>query len=457
MILPQSLREGVIAWKPDGQDWADSLPVLVRHCRELWQLEIGEPFEGGCTALVAPAERADGSSCVLKLRYPEDESRHEPEALERWAGNGAVRLLERDEVTGALLLEHLQPGTSLREVADIDEAIALACGVLRRLWQPVEAGHPFATAQACAADWAGEIQRQYRTLGQPFDAALLRAAVETFELLTDYDGESVVLHQDFHRGNVLRAQREPWLAIDPKPLAGEPAFDARWLLNDLLYQEPRSPLALGDLLERLTAELSLDRSGSASGRSREPSRTRSGATRSARTRRIRTGRGTRLRRLDRLGEVGPEVVDVLEADGEPQQALGHAAVRLDARPALDQRLDAAEAGRVAHQPHGFLAAPGSRPVGELEGEDAAGTGRHLALGELVLRVIRQPGVVHGRDGGMRREPPRQLGGASRPGAAGARAACAGRAAAARRDRARARRRSCGASTRGARAARRRAS
>ena len=145
MILPQSLREGVIAWKPDGQDWADSLPVLVEHCRELWQLEIGEPFEGGCTALVAPAERADGSSCVLKLRYPDDESRHEPEALERWAGNGAVRLLERDEVTGALLLEHLQPGTSLREVADIDEAIALACGVLRRLWQPVEAGHPFAT------------------------------------------------------------------------------------------------------------------------------------------------------------------------------------------------------------------------------------------------------------------------------------------------------------------------
>ena len=258
MILPQSLREGVIAWKPDGQDWADSLPVLVEHCREIWQLDIGEPFEGGCTALVAPAVSADGTACVLKLRYPDDESLHEPEALERWAGDGAVRLLERDEVTGALLLEHVQPGTSLREVADIDEAMALACGVLRRLWQPVEAGHPFATTQACAVDWAGEIQRQYHTLGQPFDAALLRAAVATFELLAAYDGESVILHQDFHRGNVLRAQREPWLAIDPKPLAGEPAFDARWLLNDLLHQEPRSPLELGNLLERLAGELSLD-------------------------------------------------------------------------------------------------------------------------------------------------------------------------------------------------------
>src|SRR4029077_18815456 len=96
----------------------------------------GERSEGACTPRAAPAERADGSSCVLKLRYPDDESLHEPEALERWAGDGAVRLLERDQATAALLLELLQPGTSLREVADIDEAMALACGVLRRLWLP---------------------------------------------------------------------------------------------------------------------------------------------------------------------------------------------------------------------------------------------------------------------------------------------------------------------------------
>jgi streptomycin 6-kinase len=243
---------------PDGQDWADSLPVLVEHCRELWELEVGEPFEGGCTAWVAPAERADGSSLVLKLRYPDDESLHEPDALELWAGNGAVRLIERDDVTGALLLERLQPGTSLRELPDTGEAMTLACGVLRRLWQPAGTGHPFVTAQACAAHWAVDIERQYRMHSEPFDAALLRAAVSTFELLSAYEGESVVLHQDFHRGNVLRAQREPWLAIDPKPLAGERAFDARWLLNDLLGQEPRSGLEAGDLLQQLSTELSLE-------------------------------------------------------------------------------------------------------------------------------------------------------------------------------------------------------
>jgi streptomycin 6-kinase len=258
MRLPQTLRDGVIDWMPDGQEWADSLPALLERCRQRWQLSVGEPFDGGYTAWVAPAERADGSSCVLKLPYPEDLSRHEPDALLLWDGDGAVRLLERDEETRALLLERLRPGTSLFALGDPEEALTVACAALQRLWRPPPAEHPFATAQACAADWAVEIERQYRAHAQPFDAALLHAAVQAFEQLARYDGDSVVLHQDFHRGNVLRAQREPWLAIDPKPLAGERAFDARWLLYDLLYREPRSALPAAGLLDRLAAELSLD-------------------------------------------------------------------------------------------------------------------------------------------------------------------------------------------------------
>jgi streptomycin 6-kinase len=258
VLIPQSLREGVISWVADGQNWADSLPTLVEHARQQWELEIGEPFEGGATAWVAPAERADGSSCVLKLPYPDEESRLEPDALELWDGDGAVRLLERDAGTRALLLERLRPGTSLFEIADPEEALTLACGVLRRLWQPAESAHSFITAQASAAHWAVDIERQYAEQGRPFDAALLRAAISAFELLASYEGEAVVLHQDFHRGNVLRAQREPWLVIDPKPLAGERAFDARWLLYDLLYREPRSTLAPAGLLSRLAAELALE-------------------------------------------------------------------------------------------------------------------------------------------------------------------------------------------------------
>ncbi len=258
MHLPQSLREGVIAWVPGAQDWADALPVLIEHACRSWQLTVGEPFEGGHTAWVAPAERADGSPCVLKLPYPDDESRHEPEALLLWDGDGAVRLLERDEGTRALLLERARPGTSLLGVADPEEARAAACEVLEQLWRAPGAGHPYVTAQACAAGWASELEHRYRACGQPFDAGLLRAAVVAFGQLAGYEGEAVVLHQDFHRGNVLAAERAAWLAIDPKPLAGERAFDARWLLYDLLFTDPRSPLSPADLLGELAAALSLE-------------------------------------------------------------------------------------------------------------------------------------------------------------------------------------------------------
>jgi streptomycin 6-kinase len=257
--LPESLRVGVIAWQADGPDWADSLPALLAHACERWELTVGDPYEGGHAAWVAPAERSDGMRCVLKLPYPDDESRDEPEALLLWAGDGAVRLLERDETTRALLLERLEPGTTLLELHDPEEALAIACRVLQRLWRPpASGGHPFVSAGACAARWAVDIERIYRAPGARVDRALLRGAVAAFEQLAGYDGPAVVLHQDFHRGNVLRAEREPWLAIDPKPLVGERAFDARWLLYDLLYAEPRHRLAAAELLDRLARALSLE-------------------------------------------------------------------------------------------------------------------------------------------------------------------------------------------------------
>ena len=257
MILPRSLREGVIAWMADGQEWAGTLPALLERFRRRWELRVGAPFEGGCTAWVGPAERSDGSLCVLKLPYAGEGPAYEADALRRWAGEGAVRLLEWDEETGALLLERLLPGSSLYGLAEPEEALVLACDALRRLWVPAPA-RPFPVAHARATGWAAEVERRFHAHGGPFDLEFMRAAVSAFEHLAAYSGECVLLHQDFHRGNVLRSEREPWLAIDPKPMAGERAFDARWLLRDLLYRAPRIALPVPDLLERLAAELELD-------------------------------------------------------------------------------------------------------------------------------------------------------------------------------------------------------
>ena len=128
--------------------------------------------------------------------------------------------------------------------------------------------------------------------------------------------------------------------------------------------------------------------------------------------------------------------------------------RLEAGAALDQRLEAAQARRAAREPHAVLAAPGGRPVRELEGQDAAGAGGHLPPCELVVGMRREPRVVDGAHRGMRGQPPRELGRAGDLARARARAACADRAGAARRDRARGRRRSCAAPARDALAQRR---
>src|ERR1700712_554460 len=141
--IPESLRVGVIAWQDDGPDWADSLPALAAHACEHWELTLGDPYEGGHVAWVAPAERADGTLCVLKLPYPDDESQHEADALELWNGDGAVRLLEREDMTRALLLERIDPGTTLLELPDAEEATAIACALLPRLWHPLEGASGF--------------------------------------------------------------------------------------------------------------------------------------------------------------------------------------------------------------------------------------------------------------------------------------------------------------------------
>ena len=43
------------------------------------------------------------------------------------------------------------------------------------------------------------------------------------QLPLDTSAHTVVLHGDFNAGNVLAAEREPWLAVDAKPMVGDAA------------------------------------------------------------------------------------------------------------------------------------------------------------------------------------------------------------------------------------------
>jgi streptomycin 6-kinase len=190
-------------------------------------------------------ELADGTPAVLKLSNPHREALQEADALERWDGAGAVRLLARDDECNALLLERCEPGTFL---SDWDgDALGVLVGLLPRLWKSGEGFTPLADE---AKHWAG-------CLEDARDPVLRDAALHYVRELAPTQGEQVLLHQDLHGENVLAAQREPWLAIDPKPLAGEREFSVAPIVRS--HELGHSKREALYRLDRVTAELGLDR------------------------------------------------------------------------------------------------------------------------------------------------------------------------------------------------------
>jgi streptomycin 6-kinase len=205
--------------------------------------------------LVAPARTADGVDAVLKVQAPHRESEHEAAALELWDGDGAIRLLAHDPEHHALLLERCVPGTPLAEAGRQDGALDVFVGLLPRLWKP--AGAPFRPLAEEAAWWLEHLEETWEQAGKPFEQRLLGAALEALRELPPTQGEQVLLHQDLHGDNVLAAQREPWLAIDPKPLAGEREFGLAPIIRSFELGHSRRDVV--HRLDRLSSELGLDR------------------------------------------------------------------------------------------------------------------------------------------------------------------------------------------------------
>ncbi|WP_433387377.1 aminoglycoside phosphotransferase family protein [Micromonospora sp. KLBMP9576] len=252
LTIPDGL--GWVRGTPAGREWLATLPERLAACTKRWSLRVGPPFPYAFASLALPAELPDGTPAVLKLQFPDPDSVHEATALRRWAGAGAARLLAQDPGRRALLVERCVPGTPLHALS-ADAALDAAVGLLPRLWRP--AGPPFRPLAREAAGWMARLPGNWERAGRPYERPLLDAALGLLADLVDSQGEQVLVNQDLHAGNVLRATREPWLVIDPKPLTGEREFGVVALVRG--GELGHSPQAVRHRLDRLSAELGLDR------------------------------------------------------------------------------------------------------------------------------------------------------------------------------------------------------
>lgn len=241
---------------PDGLAWIDRLPQLVAEACDRWSLTVDGPSMHGVAGLVVPVRGpgpansavgsrsdpqrsvpaavvpipgTDPSAFVLKVTWPHAEAVHEADALRCWAGAGAVRLLAEHAPTWSLLLERLDGSRSLESLPAAEFAETIAADLLPRLHVAPPPGIP--TVRALADRWAEELPVEWEATGRPIDRRLVDAALSTGRDLAA-EGPAVLLHGDFHYANVLAGEREPWLAIDPKPLAGPPEFDVAPLLRN---------------------------------------------------------------------------------------------------------------------------------------------------------------------------------------------------------------------------------
>lgn len=228
VAIPRRLVKSCRA-APERIAWLRQLPSVVLELANRWSLSVQAnlPFEGSC-AWVAPATRADGAPVVLKVSMPHMEAEHEIDGLRFWAGDPTVNLMEADNALGAMVIERCRPGISLRAIPEPDQDQVIAA-LLRRAWRAPAAPTVFRPLSAMLTCWRDETEADSALW---LDPALVREGLDVLEELSARTNEAVLLATDLHAGNVLSAQREPWLVIDPKPFIGDPAYDAtQHLLN----------------------------------------------------------------------------------------------------------------------------------------------------------------------------------------------------------------------------------
>ncbi|MCB5166158.1 aminoglycoside phosphotransferase family protein [Streptomyces bambusae] len=275
--IPQGLAEAQGEYNgAAGRAFIEELPARAERFLAAWDLRPAGPSRHGVCALVLPVDRADGTPAALKLQLLDEETAGEPIALRAWAGRSSVRLLEHEPETGTLLLERLDATRPLSSLPDSRQSVRVLAELLAEL-TAVPAPPGLRRLGDIAADLLDAVPEAVRGLPDG-PAGLLRDCAAALAEVAGEPGDRL-LHWDLHEDNVLAGDRAPWLAIDPKPLVGDPGFEllpalanrfaadeVRWrfdLMTDVLDldRERARAWTLGRVLQNCLWDLEDDEGG----------------------------------------------------------------------------------------------------------------------------------------------------------------------------------------------------
>jgi streptomycin 6-kinase len=261
VVIPPAFAQTITTlYGEAGHQWLADLPILLKNCEQRWDIRIQVPFELTFN-YVAPALRADGTPVVVKISPNNASLNDELQALIFWNGHGAVQVLEHDSAQGVMLLERLNPGIPLVTVEDDEAATHIFAHVARQIAVPLPAVHNFDPVEA----WADDLRalRQYYQGGTgPLPKDLIELAEGLFAELLPSQAPRVLLHGDLHHWNILSAQRQSWLAVDPQGKIGEPCVEVgAWLRNPIpgLFKRHNPQRLLARRVDILVETLGFDR------------------------------------------------------------------------------------------------------------------------------------------------------------------------------------------------------
>ncbi|MFE6996120.1 aminoglycoside phosphotransferase family protein [Microbacterium sp. NPDC057659] len=240
--IPAAVVSGFESGDDATRDWGRLLPSVARDLLQKWDLRPDGAVRAGEAGIVVPVLRADDTPAALKLQVPKPETRAAALGLTAWKGRGMVRLLDYDADRGGMLLERLHADHSLERVEDDDAAVRVVGGLLARL-HSVPAPAPLPRLTTIVAGMLTDAPAAMRFLDSDDRARVDRWARQVTAV--EAEPGDRLLHWDLHYGNVLAADREPWLAIDPEPLIGDPGFDlwpaldSGWSADESVSDAPR--------------------------------------------------------------------------------------------------------------------------------------------------------------------------------------------------------------------------